>query len=268
MSKSNRYLFSIIALITILACTMPGGITPTVGPDFVATITAQAALLIQPPVNIQPSPQPSIASETPAPPANTQIVFTETPSPTASITLTSTSSVPMVTVSKDTNCRTGPGKEYDYLGALLIGETAEVIGKNTVTDYWIIKNPDRDGNCWLWGNYATVTGDVSKLPEAAIPPTPTPATPEAPKGLSANKICFFNGVNYDLGGFVSWNDSTNETGYNVYMNDVLLVSLPANSTTTALPAMVMVPGGSFQISVEAFNSSGKSAKKSTQITCP
>ncbi len=268
MSKSNRYLFSIIALITILACTMPGGIIPTAGPDFVATITAQAALLIQPPVDIQPSPQPSIASETPAPPANTQIVSTETPSPTASITLTSTSSVPMVTVSKDTNCRTGPGKEYDYLGALLVGETAEVVGKNTVTGYWIIKNPDMDGNCWLWGNYATVSGDVSKLQESAIPPTPTPAAPEAPKGLSANKICFFNGVNYNLGGSVSWNDGPNEAGYNVYFNGGLFATLPANQTTAALPAIVLAPGVSITMSVEAFNSGGNSGKKRIDVICP
>lgn len=266
MSRSNRIFFSMIATIIILACNVPGGSTPTSAPDFVATITAQAALLVQPPQAEQPSPAPGINSATPELP--TQIVFTETPAPTATITLTSTPNVTTLTVSADTNCRSGPGKEYDYLGALLINQSAEVVGRNTVTGYWIIKNPERDGSCWLWGNYATVTGDITKLTEFPIPPTPTPTAPEAPKGLKANKICFFNGVTYNLGGSISWNDGLNETGYNVYLNGGLFNVLPANTTTSPIPNLVLVPGGSIKMSVEAFNPAGKSAKKAVEIACP
>ena len=266
MSKSRRIFFSILAVITILACNVPGGVTPTSPPDFVATITAQAALLVQPPQDGQPSPQPGINSATPE--LATQVVFTETPAPTATIALTSTPSVTTLTVSADTNCRSGPSKDYDYLGALLINQSAEVVGKNTITGYWIIKNPERGGNCWLWGRYATVTGDTSKLQEFSIPPTPTPTAPEAPKGLTAHKICFFNGVTYDLGGSISWNDGPNEAGYNVYLNGGMFTVLPANATTSPIPNMVLVPGGSITMSVEAFNSGGKSGKKTVEIVCP
>jgi hypothetical protein len=268
MSRSNKILFSIIAVIAILACNVPGGITPTNTPDLVATITAQAALLVQPPQEGQPSQQIIVISATPAPIQSTQVVLTETPAPTATIALTSTPSVTSVTVSADTNCRSGPSKDYDYLGALLINQSAEVVGKNTITGYWIIKNPERNGNCWLWGKYATVTGDVSKLQEFAIPPTPTPSAPETPKGLTANKICFFNGVTYNLSGSISWNDGPNETGYNVYLSGGLFNVLPANATTSAIPNMALVPGGSIKLSVEAFNSAGKSGKKNIEIVCP
>ena len=109
MSRSHRIFFSILAVITILACNVPGGVTPTSPPDFVATITAQAALLVQPPQDGQPSPQPGINSATPE--LVTQVVFTETPAPTATIALTATPSVTTLTVSADTNCRSGPSKD-------------------------------------------------------------------------------------------------------------------------------------------------------------
>ena len=266
MSRSNKIFFSLLAIITILACNVPGGVTPTSPPNFVATITAQAALLVQTPQDGQPSPQPGINSATPE--LITQVVFTETPAPTATIALTSTQSVTTLTVSADTNCRSGPSKDYDYLGALLINQSAEVVGKNTITGYWIIKNPERGGNCWLWGKYATVAGDTSKLQEFSIPPTPTPTAPEAPKGLTAHKICFFNGVTYDLAGSISWNDGPNEAGYNVYLNGGMFTVLPANATTSPIPNMVLVPGGSIKMSVEAFNSGGKSGKKTVEIVCP
>jgi len=81
----------------------------------------------------------------------------------------------MVSVSENTNCRNGPGKTYDYLGALMAGESAEVVGQSTDGLYWIIKNPDRAGECWLWGQYASVTGPTVALPKFTPPPTPTPA---------------------------------------------------------------------------------------------
>jgi hypothetical protein len=74
-----------------------------------------------------------------------------------------------------TNCRTGPGKIYDRVGALLVGEVAEVIGRNANGNYWYIRNPRQsNGFCWLWGEYATVTGNFAALPVFTPPPTPTP----------------------------------------------------------------------------------------------
>lgn len=107
-------------------------------------------------------PGPSLPQETP--------LASNTPEPT----LTFTPSVPMVSVSVNTNCRTGPSVAYDAVGALTTGETAEVIGRDATGMYWIIPNPDGAGQCWLWGQYATVTGDTSGLPVYTPPPTPTP----------------------------------------------------------------------------------------------
>jgi hypothetical protein len=87
---------------------------------------------------------------------------------------TATPSIPMVTVSRGTNCRSGPGTEYKILGELLVGQQAEVVGVFPDWDYWIIKNPDKTGECWLWGEYASVSGETADLPRFTPPPTPTP----------------------------------------------------------------------------------------------
>lgn len=87
--------------------------------------------------------------------------------------ITSSPSPVMISVSVDTNCRSGPDKQYDGLGVLHVGEAAEVIGKNSVANYWVIINPDAPGTCWLWGMYATLVGDTDLVPEMTPPPTPS-----------------------------------------------------------------------------------------------
>jgi hypothetical protein len=277
MSKLNK-LLSLLMVITfvILACNLPvaqpAGVQPPLGtPDYAATITAQAELLQSPPGN---QPTPSGQNQTPAAPA--QIPLTDTPTLTPTITMTPSPTIPMVSVSLDTNCRTGPGKEYDYLGALLTGETAEVVGKNTETGYWIIKNPDGAGTCWLWGQYATVSGNTGSLQEYAIPSTPTPsptptlAPPKPPKNLTANKVCIpMPGPIFQYTGTLTWVDNAdNEDGYNIYMNGGLFVSLPANSNVAPLPGIPMPPGTPLTMGVESYNAAGKSAMKTVVVVCP
>ncbi len=150
---------SVLFIIT-LACTLPTAIstpTPVIGIDATFTSIALTQFALQTPS----APQQSTAL----------------PSATLLPTLASTvaPSVPMVTVSVDTNCRTGPGANFDYLSALLVGEQAEVVGRYTSANpgYWIIKKDTV--TCWLWGKYATVEGDTSGLPEIVPPPSPTPS---------------------------------------------------------------------------------------------
>jgi hypothetical protein len=263
MSRLFKTLLLLITFIFVLsACNLPvvqpAGM-PSSTPDYVATITAQAAGILQ------PQPGSSGQNQTPAPP-------TATPT----ITLTSSPSVPMVTVSLDTNCRTGPNKDYDYLGALLIGETAEVVGKNTATNYWIIKNPDGAGTCWLWGQYATVSGNTSGLQEYAIPATPTPSPtptlgpPKPPKHLTAAKVCLPLAVPiFQYLGTISWEDnSDNEDGFNVYLNGGLLVVLPPNANTAPIPGITFPAGTPLKMGVESFNAAGSSAMKTVDIVCP
>jgi len=107
--------------------------------------------------------------------------FTFTPSltftPTFTFTPTSTltPAVPMVSVSVETNCRSGPGLAYDILGVLQVGISAEVVGQVAGGGSWIIRLPSNPAIiCWVWTQYATVVGNTSGLPFYTPPPTPTP----------------------------------------------------------------------------------------------
>lgn len=89
-------------------------------------------------------------------------------------TASATPAVVWINVRIDTNCRLGPGKDYEMVGALLVGERTRVVQRSTVPDYWVVDNPDNPGRtCYLWGGYATLEGDLGSLP-LDIPPTATP----------------------------------------------------------------------------------------------
>ncbi|MCH8095078.1 MAG: hypothetical protein IH953_10845, partial [Chloroflexi bacterium] len=103
------------------------------------------------------------------------------PLATATLAKTPTPPVPMLSVSLNTNCRTGPGRSYDYRGALLVGEAEEIVARSSVPNYWYITNPDRPGEfCYLWGEYATVVGNTKALPEFTPLPSPTPTLTPTP----------------------------------------------------------------------------------------
>ena len=161
--KGIVFLFGML-LSMAMACNLPS-VAPTPTVDVDATITSLA--LTQAGQN-PPAGLPTFPLDTPT------ITFTPT------ITPTLPPPVPMVSVSVDTNCRTGPGVVYDYLTGLLVGEKAEVVGKYTSVSptYWVIKKGSI--TCWLYGQYATVEGDTSGLPEMVPPPSPTPVPTDTP----------------------------------------------------------------------------------------
>jgi hypothetical protein len=93
---------------------------------------------------------------------------------TPTVTQTPTPEKVAVQVTKNTNCRTGPDKIFDLVGIMKVGETAEAIGRNAAKTYWVIKLPANTAKtCWLWYEWATVTGNGDALPIVESPPTPT-----------------------------------------------------------------------------------------------
>lgn len=166
---------SIILLLVLSACSLVGGTTdnssaPTPDTQGIVDTAIAATRAIETQIAI--SVQQTLASGQGGAPQPT-----DTPRPPDAPLSTNTISTVTVTVSINTNCRTGPGTAYPLIGALAVGQTAEVVGRSHNSDNWIIKNPNGYGTCWLWGQYATAVGNTGALPVIQPPPTPTPTTP-------------------------------------------------------------------------------------------
>lgn len=179
MSKSHRaILTALIPLLVIIACVVPG-IAP---PDTTSISTSAAQTVIAGLTQYAPSAALPTAFETP--------IFTSTPQPptltptqtsTATLSVTFTPLVPQISVSVPTNCRNGPGKVYELVGALLVGDVAQIYGRDPTGKYWYIPNPNKKGQfCWVWGEYATLSGNTAFLPIYTPPPTPTPTLTPTP----------------------------------------------------------------------------------------
>lgn len=256
--KSTLFLY-VFLIIALSACNLPSGETATEEvSDLALTVTAQALLLQN-----SPTPGPTSTPE-----------FTATPG------FTSTPSVPQVTVSTNTNCRTGHTTQFDNIDSLLVGQTAEVVGKNSQTGYWIIKRLNGSGTCWLYPQFATVSGNTANLPEYPLQPTPTPsktstptatpttAPPAAVTNLVAAKVCVpIILPNYQFGGNITWTDnSNNEDGFRIYLGGASHGTVGANVTTYPIPPVISA--APITLSVEAYNAGGASAKVDIVIPCP
>ncbi len=278
MNIMKRLFFFIsILILSTLACGLEN-IQVVESPNLEATITAQAALL-------QQGGQPA-AGQDPA----QQVVIVVTATPEVGVATTeqvqpaavlppATGDV-TVTVTTATNCRLGPGQNFNIVYGMPIGQVAKVVAKNSYSNYWIIEVPGKPGQtCWLWGQYAVINGDTSLLNEVVTPTSPAPTKtntpkptatatattgpvfPSAPSGLTASISCVAGpGVTQTtVNGNISWTDtSTNELVFVSSVNGVSSKTLAANSTsdsfsitveTSALQAAT--PGQQFTVSVYA-----------------
>ena len=158
MNKSRAIPISLVGLFVLGACAAPnsdqsGAINTAVAGTVQSLPTVPSATSTQPPS------QTPTASNTPVP------TETETPTPPP----------PIASVSSATNCRTGPGTSYKLVTSILPGQIAEVAGRTDVEGFWYVTNPANSAEyCWLWGEYATVEGDTSRLPIVTPEPSPTP----------------------------------------------------------------------------------------------
>lgn len=108
----------------------------------------------------------------------TEVPDTETPfpvstmTPTLAPTITPTVGAVQVHVSANTFCRYGPGRSYESLGVLNIDQVSEIVARDPTAGYWYIQNPDGEGECWIWGKYATPEGPTDGFPVYTPPPKP------------------------------------------------------------------------------------------------
>jgi hypothetical protein len=108
--------------------------------------------------------------------ALTEMAPSATPATTGTPLATNTpivaifSQPPQLTVSTATNCRGGPSINYGYVTTIRPGTVVTVVGQDPADNYWVIDVPGYPGSvCWLWGQYASVTGNTVALYYPATP---------------------------------------------------------------------------------------------------
>ncbi len=198
-AKSTPILLSVIVLLVAsLACSAPTMtviVTATPGQDFWNTAVAETVSAALEQSQVAPSVLPvDVVTEIPPQAFTPTLVptITQTPAPL----FTPTPVIPQIMVSVATNCRVGPGKVYDRMGALTVGQVAEVYGRNGDGTYWYVRLPN-GSYCWVWGQYATISGNIGALPVYTPPPTPTPV-PDFDASYSDMVTCAGWWVNIDV----------------------------------------------------------------------
>ncbi len=114
-----------------------------------------------------PTATPTLAfTDTPAAPTETPLP-TSTPLPTDTPlpTLTFTPSVPTITtLDKPVNCRLGPSTAWLPISALNVGQSSQIVGKNSDTSWWLIQDPLNPGrNCWVAASVTSASGNLAGL---------------------------------------------------------------------------------------------------------
>lgn len=262
MKRPHAFLPALTLLFAILSCNLPGGEPPLSVDDQAATIIA--ATLQAGSQNGADAPITATYSETPNP--TTPSV---TPTLGATPTITPTFSTPMLTVIEQTNCRSGPGQDYEVVFTYLPGAELIILGRYETENYWLVKSDESPtGTCWLWGEFVEVTGSYWVVPSVTPPPTATQSLPGAPSFQNWDYTCTYNGSNNDLDVILEWSDkSNNETGFRLYRDGGLVADLPAGSTTYA-DKVAVNSGQSVGYRVEAYNSTGTAGTTTISISCP
>jgi hypothetical protein len=181
MKKRDHLLIGLAVLLFMsMACNLPGFSAGQPTLDIIAVQQKQLTIIAE-----MTQSSPDQATQTPQPTPQPGTLYTATPqgdipvtgvtsqplpNPTDTVEPTLSTAIPMVTVSVDTNCRYGPHIVYDYLGAVMVDEKTEIIGRHPNGGWLLVNNPDKVGQtCWITMQYAEVTGNLSDVPIAPLP---------------------------------------------------------------------------------------------------
>lgn len=245
-SKLNMKQISLTLIILglfISSCNLP--VTESADPE----IATAAALTVQAVINDSSNVTP-LAS----PIATKNVDVKSTP----------TFSQPMASVGEVTNCRTGPGTNYERVAQIFPKDQVEIIGFFP-PNYWIVST--KFGECWLSGEFATPAGSFTTVPTVTAPPTLEGGKPEAAT-FPNNGWTYFCYAPGQADITLSWNDKAdNESGYRVLRDGVIIAELAVNSTNFS-ETINLISGQSVAYQIRAYNLIGETDSTLVNITCP
>lgn len=256
MSTKTHLLASMSLVLAILACNLPGAI-PSLSVNEQAATAIAATLTAQQPDG-EDVPITVTASRTSRPSAAAATATA------ATLTITPTFSAPQLTVLESTNCREGPGQDYEVVFTYSANRKLTILGRYDPTNYWLVKSDESStGQCWLWGEYVEVTGSYWVVPSVTPPPTATLAPPQAPSIQRWEYSCSAGQMTIT----VEWTDrATTETGYRVLRDGESVAELPANSTSFS-ETIVMEAGESAEYYLQVYGPGGTTNASVGKLTC-
>jgi hypothetical protein len=158
------------AKLTLQVVTKPGDSTAeaTVG-------TATPTLAQQPSRAIPTLIQSSNNTATSTQPAEQANTTPATPAPAVTIIIAPNDQVVLTVKTPNLNIRAGDGINFQIIGALTTGDVVAIVGRNAARTWWVIQKDKTRG--WVIGSpeYSEISGDTSKVPLVASPPTPVPS---------------------------------------------------------------------------------------------
>ncbi len=192
MTKRNFIGLLLVVLISLVSgCTTPTA-APT--PDMAGTLAVNVAVA-QTVAVVQTSAAQTVTASVPT--------ITNTIDPvtlyTATSQFTPTPEDTLLTLSRDTYCRTSTSSQAPSVTLLKAGETVKVIAKDpNDTSYYVAVPNKIDEYCWLWGEYATLNNEQAAVQVYTPRPLPTPTNTPAPKiAFSVSYVGMENcGVDY------------------------------------------------------------------------
>ena len=257
MKKNSSALAIIVLILATLACGLP----TTAGP---LTLAQQAATAVAATLTAQTANPDETTATTTAFKTVTVTAAGITATDAGRATITPTYSTPMLTVLEQTNCREGPGQDYQVIFTYLASVKLEIVGRYEPTNFWLVKSPDSNsGTCWMWGEYVELSGSYWVVPTLTPPATATLPPPAAPSITRWDFTCDSNGMTFNL----QWEDrATNETGYRIFRDGDAVAELPANSTSWT-ETITLESGESVAYYLQVYGPSGTLNTSIMKLAC-
>ena len=235
-------LFFILSIL-LSSCNMPS----STAPEDAEAIQTSAALTVEAAINnATPLASPTAGSQTGTGTQTTPV---------------SSSGQPFASFEDVTNCRTGPGVNYERITQILPADSVEIIGFYP-PNYWIVSTDA--GACWVAGEFVTPSGSLAAVPTVTAPPTPQGGAPDSVSLQEWFISC--NYVTNEADVTIRWADKDDESGYRVFRNNELIAELVANSNIFT-ETISLLSGQSVGYYVVAFNAVGSTSSRSITLTC-
>ncbi|HCS40939.1 MAG TPA: hypothetical protein DIW44_15330 [Anaerolineaceae bacterium] len=230
MKKQNMILWGItlVTVIALAACATQPVAQPTAQvtatPEIVATIAAtEAAAGVDPTATTEPTVTLEPTATVYVEPTATAEIAEATPTAITALT----DGKVIITLAKNTICRTGPATNYPSVASIPAGQQLNAIGKlENSTSYTYIENPSTPGSfCWVFSEGSTIQGSRTDLKIIKPLPSPTPDT-------KANFRVTYSGIQQCTGGDYTFNMVVSNTNEQIWQS-ISVYIVDANTKKSA-----------------------------------